>query len=124
MKKIVSLILLFIGILICSYICEYYDVTICLFHNIFHIPCPGCGLTRAIKLIMQLKVIESFQYNIIAIPVLLYILFLIFCYSYEAITKKNIFSKLFKKYKNIIIVISIILVIISWIYNLFNPLLY
>ncbi|MGM9872931.1 MAG: DUF2752 domain-containing protein [Muribaculaceae bacterium] len=58
------------------------SLTICPSKLLFHIPCPGCGMTRATCLLLDGKFIESFTLNpnallllpfIIAFPFLLYI---------------------------------------------------
>lgn len=50
--------------------------SVCLFKNIFHINCPGCGMTRAISSIFHGKWLTAFQYNklvVIVFPLLMYI---------------------------------------------------
>ena len=34
----------------------------CLFLTFFHIPCPGCGMSRACAALLQLKIKEAFAY--------------------------------------------------------------
>ena len=41
----------------------------CLFKSITNIPCPGCGMTRAFREILNFHFIEAFNYNILAIPI-------------------------------------------------------
>ena len=40
----------------------------CILKNIFGICCPGCGLTRAYKSILQLELYSAFYYNILGVP--------------------------------------------------------
>ena len=45
----------------------------CIFKSLTSIPCPGCGMTRAFIEISKLEFMNSFKYNIFALP-------LVFCY--------------------------------------------
>lgn len=50
----------------------------CLFQTFLHIPCPGCGMTRAVKAALQLDLAAAFRYHPMfwSMPVLyLYYLF-------------------------------------------------
>ena len=49
----------------------------CLIHMIFHVKCPGCGMTRAVIAALHLRFTEAFQYNKLfftVVPVLAVIL--------------------------------------------------
>lgn len=47
-RRIVLVISIFLGIGILSLLSNFFfQRSICLFHNIFGIPCPTCGMTRA-----------------------------------------------------------------------------
>ena len=35
----------------------------CMFHDLFHLYCPGCGGTRAVYLLLQMHPIQSFLYH-------------------------------------------------------------
>jgi len=35
---------------------------------LFHIPCPGCGMSRAFIAILQLRLVDAFNLNILSIP--------------------------------------------------------
>jgi len=61
---------LFYGLLILAAI-FFFDYE-CLVKSIFHIPCPGCGLTRAFLELLHFNIIGSLSYNILAIPLILY----------------------------------------------------
>jgi ubiquitin-protein ligase len=50
--------------------------SICLFKNIFHVNCPGCGMTRAISSIFHGRWLMAFQYNklvVVVFPLLVFI---------------------------------------------------
>jgi hypothetical protein len=42
----------------------------CALATLFHVPCPGCGMTRAIALLAAGRVGESLRMNALAVPVL------------------------------------------------------
>ena len=89
----------------------------CIFKSIFHIPCPSCGLSRAFKLILNLKIIESFSYSIIAFPLFVIVVTGLVLYIIGLIKK----SKIFYNYLNFFVrnyIFIIIYIIISWIYNI------
>lgn len=49
----------------------------CLFKSVFHLPCAGCGITRGFEALMKFNVNESFRYNLLALPIVMYVLFLL-----------------------------------------------
>lgn len=113
---IVLLIVLLLALLF-----SVLGIRICIFYNLFHIPCVGCGMTRALKLILRFKIIESFRYNILMFPICLslviYFIFFIF--------KKNyIIDNFINKNKKIIIIIVCMITAVAWFININNSLLY
>lgn len=55
----------------------------CLFWQATGIYCPACGMTRAFHSIMSFNLIEAFQYNILSIPLFLFIIITILILIYE-----------------------------------------
>lgn len=104
-----------------AFILYFFDIRFCPFFNIFKIPCPSCGLTRAFTLIIQFRFIESLKYNILALPLSIFS----FIYIILLVTNKRelLYSFLTKHKRNLIITSSIIM-LIAWIININNPLLY
>lgn len=110
-------IVLIIGI---ALLLDFFDIRFCPFFHLFNIPCVGCGMTRAIKLIINGNILESLNYNLLPIPLLIVIVLYIILSKYY-----NLFLiKIIKKYKKLIIFIAFIIMIIIWIININNPLLY
>jgi Protein of unknown function (DUF2752). len=118
-KKNKILILgLFIVLLLMTLIVLHLNID-CLFKSIFHISCPACGMTRALKLILEFKILESFKYNILTFPLCLLILTLFIIFIYDIITGKNKLKQLTELLiKNYIFII--IIIIISWIINIYR----
>ena len=104
----INLIVLFFVIL-----SSLFNFRICLIYNIFKIPCPGCGISRAFILFFKGDFLGSLQYNML-LPIIL-ILYLI-------IIVWNIIDYKLKKIP--IIILFSILTIIQWVININNPLLY
>ena len=108
-------------IAIIAFFLIFLDIKVCLFHNIFKIPCASCGMTRAYSLILEGSIIESFKYNILAFPLLILVILVVLFLMFD---KQQRIIKFTKKYKLILIIIAGILSLISFIININNPLLY
>ena len=63
----------------------------CIYHEILHLNCPGCGISRMFFSMMELDFYQAFRYNplmFILFPFGLFILFdLLIAYLYERPTK-------------------------------------
>ncbi len=91
----------------------------CPFKKIFHIPCPFCGLTRSVHSLINLKIKESISYNILTIPLILFIAIINIIFIIEIISNKRIIKK--EKLNNkVIIKIMIISLAISMLYGIIN----
>ena len=116
-KRIIDLIILLSGTLFVYLFITGKIHMECLFKKMFHISCPGCGLTRSFKAIINLDFISAFKYNILGIPLFICIIIYSFLLVYDVITGKNISNKLilniFSKYYIFIICLLIISMIIN-----------
>lgn len=93
----------------------------CIIFNIFKIPCPSCGLTRASVSILKGDIKLSLEYNYLGI--IIFILFFIYLGFKIFYTTEQI-NNFINKNSKIIIPIVIIITAITWYINLNNPLLY
>ena len=59
--------------------------------------CPTCGFTRATICLFNGNIIESFKYNILAIPIILFVIFTVILVSVDIITNKENYIKLMNK---------------------------
>lgn len=88
----------------------------CFFKKNLGIRCPGCGLTRAFVSIFNLDFINAFKYNIISIPLFVFIIISNVLIIYDVIFNKNKFMsflKQFNKYYKFILILLIIVTIIN-----------
>lgn len=100
---------------------NYLNIIVCPFYNIIHIPCPGCGLSRAFNEILHLNFYASIQYNILGLPILLFVVF----YLIATILGSEHYIKSFLlKHKKIVIFFIALICIVVEIINIRNPLLY
>lgn len=109
---IAIMILLVFGMLVVFFL----DVD-CVFKSITELPCPGCGLTRGFRALFHGNIIRAEQYNILTIPIFLFITVAILLFFIDLIKHSNrleqLFHKLGQHYKLIILIIFI-----SWIINI------
>ena len=68
MKRVINLLILttviiFVWLMVSGTI--HYS---CIFKRIFNICCPGCGLTRSFRCILNFDFIRAIKYNILGIP--------------------------------------------------------
>jgi len=89
----------------------------CIFKNIFKIPCISCGLTRGIKSILKLNIIEAIKYNLLSIPIFIlsitfYILYILYLFNIKKYLD-NLYSFFVRNYK-----IFLILLLTIWIINI------
>ena len=107
--------MLFLALVLFFLICLKFNIP-CLFKKIFSISCPACGMTRAIKCILKLNIIESFSYNILAFPLVIFIIISIILFIIDKIKKTNLLTNLLEKIiKHYYIIL--LLLLISFIIN-------
>ena len=117
MKRLVNVVLIVFVISLVILLTSGIICYECPFKHLFHISCPGCGLTRAFRALIYFDFYTAFKYNILSIP-LFFIGIVICIYMIIDIFKNSnktimyIFNFLKKRY-----VIVLFLVILSMIIN-------
>lgn len=91
----------------------------CLIYQVTGIYCPSCGMTRAFYSILHFQFIDAFNYNILSIPLFVFIIVSVFSLLYEIFKNKftyisNLLNILSKKP---VIFIILFLLLISFILN-------
>lgn len=99
------------------------NVGFCIIKKLTHSPCPACGTTRAVLLLMQGKIKEAILLNPLALIIGSFLLLMPLWIFYDIAFKKKTLEKkyyqaeIFLKQKPVII-ISITLVVLNWIWNI------
>lgn len=90
----------------------------CFFKNTFGFSCPGCGLTRAFLAIFNFDFISAIKYNIISIPLFIFILFTNILLIYDIILNKKKTEKFLNKLSKYYILFLLLIIITTIINNI------
>ena len=82
-------------------------VSLCPFHTITGLLCPGCGMTRAMISLGQFKLEEAIKYNMFSIPLVILMLFYLWPGKFPSFFQHKVFS-----------IIMLIAVILVWLMRL------
>ena len=119
MKRLIYILLLSFEILLLIFFQKNIIHIPCVFKAIFHIPCPGCGLTRAIGEFVQFRFIKAISYNILIVPIVFFFVVLNVFLILDLINDRNrvfvFVKKISYQWK-----ILIILLILSEFINLYH----
>lgn len=122
--EVVKYIIINIFLLIIIYLLYLNNIRICLIYNLFKIPCPGCGLTSSVICLLKGDIIKSLQYNIITIPLMITYSVISIWYIIDKIKGKSTLKKKVEENRKKLIIVSLIILCISYIKNIMNPFLY
>jgi hypothetical protein len=115
-RKILMLIGYCLALLIFIFAGQHY---VCPFKYFLNIPCPGCGMTRAIFCILHLNFIGALKYNILSIIVFLWLVLYFIFMIYDLIFSKDFLNKfLHMKLKSYHYAILVIMMLLSWFINI------
>lgn len=90
--KLASVIMLIIaGLGVYSLLTGKFQL--CIFRIFTGLPCPGCGLTRAFILLLRGKILTSFHYHLLLIPVLFTLLTAVTVFIAKFFQKENTVRK-------------------------------
>ena len=100
---------------------------VCIIKNVAGYPCPSCGTTRAVTLLLEGKIIESLLLNPFGILVAIVMTIFPFWVLIDIIFKKESFFRTYKKTevtirKPWLALILIVLVLLNWIWNIYKHL--
>jgi len=117
-RKYVALPLTILGVVIlwARYFPNRY---ICIFKNIFDIPCPGCGMTRAFYEIISGDFSKAFYYNSLSIPLFIFIIMSTIWILSNLISGNDSYERFMTgKISNKTIIALVLLVIANWVWNI------
>jgi hypothetical protein len=80
---------------------------LCPFHAITGLTCPGCGMTRAMLSLGQLKLVTAIGYNLFSLPLLILMIFYVWPGKIPSFLQHPVFS-----------IFMLLLVIIVWLMRL------
>ncbi len=100
---------------------------VCIIKNVTSYPCPSCGITRAVTLLLQGRIIESLLLNPFGIVVAIIMTIFPIWILTDIFLKKETFYFWYKKTeatirKPAIALILILLVLFNWIWNIYKHL--
>lgn len=93
-----------------------FDIN-CVFKSVFGIPCPGCGLTRGFRALLSGNFIRAESYNILTIPIFLFLLFIVILMAIDLVNRSNSTERVLKKISDHYVLL-IIIVCFNWIINI------
>jgi hypothetical protein len=118
-----------------GFIYLFYDISfsenthfgVCIIKNVTGFPCPSCGTTRAVELLLQGNIAESLSMNPFGILVTLIMTIVPFWIVFDLVFKKETFYITYKKTEETIRIqwlaaILILLVLLNWIWNIYKGL--
>lgn len=124
MKRLKNIIILFFILLFFILLFVIKIPMPCLFKTWLGILCPACGFTRATICLFNGNIIESFKYNILAIPIILFVIFTVILVTIDIITNKEnyikLMNKLLTKYWTYILIVLVLIMVIKNIKNIIN----
>lgn len=127
-NKLYSLLLIacLAGFIYLFYTIHYSDsekFNVCIIKNVTGFPCPSCGTTRAVSLLLNGKFIASLLLNPFGLLVAAIMLFCPIWIVMDVILKKDTVVKAYKKTEAVIRkpyvgIALIVLVFLNWIWNI------
>ena len=121
------LIACFVGFMYLFYSFQSEAFHVCLIKNVTGYPCPSCGTTRAVALLLKGKITESVLMNPFGILVAILMTVCPIWVLTDVVFKKETFYSEYKKAEAIIrkpwiATILMLLVLLNWIWNIYKHL--
>lgn len=114
-KIIISIVIFFI--LISSIYLIFFGNVLCPIYTNFSFYCPGCGITRMLRSLINLEFYQAFRYNMLAFLLMIsFIIYVVIC-----LWKKKLI-KIDKKILYLILLLVVLFTILRNIFPFFAPL--
>ena len=106
---------------------ENSTTSICFFKNLTHLPCPSCGTTRAIILLLKGNFIGSMEMNPLGLIIFCVMAAIPIIVLYDLIKKENFIFNFYQKINMLfsqkkIAIPFFTFIIINWVWNLYKNL--
>ena len=103
------------------------STTVCFFKNLTHLPCPSCGTTRAIILLLKGNFIGSMEMNPLGLIIFCVMVAIPFIILYDLFKKENFILNFSQKINMLfsqkkIAIPFFTFIIINWVWNLYKHL--
>jgi len=92
--------------------------SVCLLKDLFGIPCPGCGITRAFLFLAHGNLRSAMELNVNSVPVFSLVVLLWLNSTFNALTHNEIKIHLTKIESILLVTLAAIATASGWIYNL------
>jgi hypothetical protein len=117
--------MLYIGYHLCSFSTE--NVGFCLIKKCTGVPCPSCGSTRAVLLLLKGHFIASLQMNPFGILIAIIMLLIPFWIVFDLLSKKESFFNFYTQAETVlkqrsIAIPLVVLVVLNWIWTIYKGL--
>lgn len=94
------------------------EIPLCLFKFVSGYPCPGCGITRGSVAFWEFNFQDAWYFNLLAIPLNIFLIVAFFWLLYDVYTKKHTFFAFFEKpFPFYVYILALAIVILNWIRN-------
>ena len=117
MKRLINIFILIFSISFVIIIVSGNFKLDCIIKDMFNICCPGCGLTRSFRAILNFNFIEAIYYNILGIPLFICGIILFISFIIDIIKNNNktiiMINNILNKYYAAIVILVIITFIIN-----------
>lgn len=91
----------------------------CLFRLITGIPCPGCGMTRAFRYIIDGKLLMAINTNFFAIPLFAFLAIVPIWIAFDILNNRQTFESAMRHtWTREHTIIALLIIAIGWIYNI------
>lgn len=102
---------------------QYFTPRLCIFKNVTGYPCPSCGVTRAIFLLLEGEITKSLMMNPLGFVAALIMLIVPLWLLNDFLTKKETFYTFYKKTESVISIrwiaaVLTVLIILNWMWNI------